>query len=161
MNKSNTATLKLAHPQLYRESLSNFSQYSFQHGDGWYALVAELSQAIAASAANAGIPPISEDYPVVVQAKEKFGLLRFYVANTTPKIQAIVNEYQNKSSVICECCGAPGTLFRDGTWRVRCAECEAARVKRYQPITTEMITKMTGLRDLHNNENEAKDEDLH
>ena len=44
MNKSNTATLKLAYPRLYRESLSNFSQYGFQHGDGWYALVTELNQ---------------------------------------------------------------------------------------------------------------------
>lgn len=148
MNKLNTATLKLAHPQLYRESLSNFSQYGFQLGDGWYALVTELSQAITASAANADIPTTSQDYPVVVQAKEKFGLLRFYVGNTTSEIQAIIKEFEEKSSVICEICGAPGTLFIAGTWRVRCAGCETEYLKRFKPITTEMITKMIGLRNL-------------
>lgn len=161
MNKSNTATLKLAHPQLYRESLSNFSQYGFQHGDGWYALVTELSQAIATAAANAGIPTASDDYPVAVQAKEKFGLLRFYVGNSTPEIEAIIAVYQNKSSEICEDCGAPGTLFRVGTWRVMCAGCDAEYLKRFKPITTEMITKISGLRDLDDNKNKAKDEDLH
>ena len=61
------------------------------------------------------------------QIKEKFGLLRCYLMNTSEAMQEIVHEYENKSSVICESCGAPGKRYTDGWQRVKCEACEKVR----------------------------------
>ncbi len=67
----------------------------------------------------------------VVQIKEKFGALRFYLAGKTKlpsellgRIQARIGEAERSSAVICEECGEPGMIH---TWDGRgyyCARCQ-------------------------------------
>ncbi|MGI6797677.1 hypothetical protein [Gordonia sihwensis] len=70
---------------------------------GWYPLIIELDQALAA------IDPHYE----VHQAKEKFGELRFYYAPsdcaTNPQAMSdLVTAAEQRSTQICEVCGATG-----------------------------------------------------
>lgn len=46
----------------------------------------------------------------IIQIKEKFGGLRFYINGAPPnsKIYDIINKYEDLSFEICEFCGAPG-----------------------------------------------------
>jgi hypothetical protein len=46
---------------------------------------------------------------LVVQVKEKFGGLRFYVSSSTPEFFEVINNAEKESYRICEQCGSPGT----------------------------------------------------
>ena len=61
---------------------------------------------------------------VVLQVKEKFGGLRFYVGdgNHTQSIQQRISQAESASYKICEICGMPGTLRRGGWLKVLCDE---------------------------------------
>lgn len=63
-------------------------------------------------------------YPFqVIQVKEKFGELRFYVNYGSDKIYDLIEEAEEKSAEICEICGKPGKL-NEGNWlRTRCKNC--------------------------------------
>jgi len=52
----------------------------------------------------------------VLQIKEKFGGLRFYVMDGSEELHAAIKEAEAKSLTICEQCGSPGEL-RKGGWR--------------------------------------------
>jgi hypothetical protein len=65
----------------------------------------------------------------VLQVKEKFGTLRFYVSSAQEDYLALIDNCQTRSAIICEECGAEGRL-RDGVWMVTlCDECAT----RHQP----------------------------
>lgn len=51
----------------------------------------------------------------VLQIKEKFGALRFYISNGTEEMHDAIMQAENASSQICEDCGEPGRL-REGAW---------------------------------------------
>ena len=51
----------------------------------------------------------------VLQVKEKFGGLRFYVGSSSMAIHDRIQEAENEAAKTCEECGAPGVL-RDGSW---------------------------------------------
>ena len=68
-----------------------------------------------------------EHWPRVVQIKEKFGTLRFYVhGQLSDGLRAqILQVEEEESARTCERCGAPGQL-RNGGWRhTYCDECDA------------------------------------
>jgi len=52
----------------------------------------------------------------VVQVKEKFGGLRFYVTPATHKIFDRIHEVEEESFHICEVCGKPGKLRNKIPW---------------------------------------------
>ena len=56
-----------------------------------------------------------EALPVIVQIKEKFGGLRFYVDGATDEVDNYIAFAEQLSNRICEECGAPGT-HRDNGW---------------------------------------------
>jgi hypothetical protein len=62
----------------------------------------------------------------VLQVKEKFGGLRFYVGKSAAYfcIQAAITEAEDKSYVTCETCGKPGkmTTPSNGWYRTLCEE---------------------------------------
>jgi len=83
--------------------------------DGWYDLINDLCKKIT----DTGIGV------TVVQAKEKFGGLRFYVdfhAGVTKEqselVYTLISEAEAKSEVTCELCGKEGKL-RGGGW-IKC-----------------------------------------
>jgi len=52
----------------------------------------------------------------VMQVKEKFGGLRFYVGGATQKEFAIIEKAEELSYEICESCGKAGELREDLGW---------------------------------------------
>lgn len=144
-------------PRLFREATGDdysiVRQWGIQCGDGWHDLVRQLCHDIERVATEAGLDPDSEDWPRVVQIKEKFGTLRFYirtpadiddeqpsdmVAESGPgrmisfrpvagmsKIRELVMEAEQRSGTLCEHCGAPGNRHMDGWVRTLCELCEA------------------------------------
>ena len=54
----------------------------------------------------------------VMQVKEKFGGLRFYVGGATQKEFAIIEKAEELSYEICEECGKPGILREDLGWKL-------------------------------------------
>ncbi len=74
-------------------------------GPGWVPLVSDLINEIRK------VAPETE----VLQVKEKFGGLRFYVGSTPRKVHDLISEAEAASFTICEMCGNPGKP-RPGGW---------------------------------------------
>jgi hypothetical protein len=92
----------------------------FDINEGWVELVADLDRRI---------KTICPNY-VVEQVKEKFGGLRYYVtipdglpeaAHTA--IRSLIRQAEEMSYIICEQCGADGSLRKHGWWRTFCDKC--------------------------------------
>lgn len=74
----------------------------------------------------------------VVQIKEKFGTLRFYVQGIPSDSKTEINAFsavisfaEKMSETICELCGAPGSLESNGGWwTTECPECRVERESR-------------------------------
>jgi hypothetical protein len=124
-------------PMLYREYKREGScmSWGFTVGQGWFPIVYELSREIEQAAEKFGVTNLV----YMVQVKEKFGMGRFAVRVGTEDqreeagssldvasahIQALCREAENKTKTVCELCAKPGTLIKDGWWRVRCVKCE-------------------------------------
>ena len=60
----------------------------------------------------------------VVQVKEKYGQLRFYVGGTTEQFHDLIDVMSWASELICEECGKSGQLLQYGWWKTRCPECK-------------------------------------
>jgi len=58
----------------------------------------------------------------VLQVKEKFGGLRFYVGSANKAIHERIDAAANESLVTCEECGAPGALRQGGWLKTLCDE---------------------------------------
>lgn len=63
---------------------------------------------------------------LVIQVKEKFGGLRFYIDSADDEFFTLINLAEDESYKICEDCGAPGSLNTERSWvRTLCKECES------------------------------------
>jgi hypothetical protein len=60
--------------------------------------------------------------PVVVQVKEKFGGLRFYVNGSTDEQYALIRFAESMSYKTCEVCGKRGKPNKGGWIKTRCKE---------------------------------------
>jgi hypothetical protein len=68
----------------------------------------------------------------VIQVKEKFGTLRFYINEGTDDIHRRIAKAENESYIICEVTGQPGKLRNDlPWWRTLCDE-EYFKIKNKQ-----------------------------
>lgn len=72
-------------------------------GEGWASIINELYDA----------KPKNVN---VLQVKEKFGTLRFYVSSAPNWYFDLINYYENKSAYICESCGKEGKVRTDLGW---------------------------------------------
>lgn len=130
MNNENEQKLIAAAPKLYSglhperermiESLTGVPgrpfqpiAFGFECGDGWFDLLLECS--IKIEAIINSLPGLDQVGFYATQVKEKFGTLRFYMSYHTDEIDAIIAIAEEKSSVTCEVCGAPGQL-RGNSW---------------------------------------------
>ena len=103
---------------------------NFGVGNGWQSLVEELC---------ADLDAMKIENLRVVQIKEKFGTLRFYISthNTPAEYDAFLPEHKDRlelvykrihlteeqSASICEFCGKPGQLYQESWWNTLCPKC--------------------------------------
>jgi hypothetical protein len=88
--------------------------FGFQCGDGWvnilWRLCVDLEPMVTELQAGTG------DRFEVVQVKENFGTLRFYVSHHSDAIDERIVEAQKESSRTCEICGQPGKQREADIW---------------------------------------------
>ncbi len=85
-------------------------------GPGWRPLVAAIYDFI----------EVHDQTVEVLQVKEKFGGLRFYVRESqNPQTREVISKAESASYTTCDRCGAPGSIHNSsGNWvKTRCARC--------------------------------------
>lgn len=110
-NVSKIENFKSKYPNLFQESCC---QSGFYLPEGWNKLVHSLCFIIENYLNNI----IDEEFRksiYIVQVKEKFGTLRFYVNESTSFIDGAIAMAESMSASICEKCGNPGRL-RSGSY---------------------------------------------
>ncbi|HEY9538796.1 MAG TPA: hypothetical protein VIS03_14490 [Kiloniellaceae bacterium] len=84
--------------------------WGFEVGDGWRALIEQLTAEVSDIVGGPDVDP----KPRVVQVKEKFGELRYYIravpASHADAIYEAVMRAEARSRRTCEACGAAGEL---------------------------------------------------
>lgn len=79
-------------------------------GEGWFSLVWEMFERLAASRVARGMP-ISDKYPLYFsQIKEKYGTLRVYPYGADEDDYNIIQMYEDMSQFVCERCGEAGKI---------------------------------------------------
>ncbi len=98
----------------------------FEHDDGWFDILVRLCEDL--EPLVAAFEQASGIQFEVLQVKEKFGGLRFYVnCRRNEAVRQRIGIAADESFRTCEVCGQPGTL-REGVWiKTLCDEHESAR----------------------------------
>ncbi len=114
-------TEKLYHrfPLLYGSGLT----WGFEHGDGWYEIIFNLSKKLEKLIEQ--IPSEDRGWYRASQCKEKYGSIRVYLCASTDSMDALIEEAEELSLKACEICSAPGKLYTNGWYKVRCNSCYA------------------------------------
>ena len=125
MNKHLEKKLVEKYPKLFRDynesATKSCMAFGCECGDGWYKLINELFGKITAACPET----------VLLQVKEKFGLLRIYVSCGTDEVYDMIDEYEDMSGHICEGCGEPGECLPDGGWLTTlCDKCRGNGIKK-------------------------------
>jgi hypothetical protein len=83
---------------------------------GWMNLIDELCYTLKIHLnAHPDVPQVQ-----VLQAKEKYGGLRFYYSGGDSACREVVAATEERSLSTCEVCGQPGTLVGERWFSVRC-----------------------------------------
>ena len=61
-----------------------------------------------------------DELPIIVQIKEKFGGLRFYINNGTEEMENYIRFAESMSLCTCARCGSPGKIRNTGWSRTLC-----------------------------------------
>lgn len=123
MNKELQETLFRKYPDFFKHKNNlkvSLMAFGFECKDGWYSLIDKLCHDIwkyfiteyegkdwDGNVYHHEIPP----FFYVVQVKEKYGSLRFYVTSAPEKVHTMIREAELKSYYICEQCGKEGKQF--------------------------------------------------
>lgn len=112
---------------MYRERNLDMSKtcmcWGITTGNGWFDIIYQLSKDI-----QKELNENPYEHFAIIQVKEKFGALRFYVRGASEIIHKLISDAENKSSITCEECGKPGTLDNRFYWVLTlCDECKAKR----------------------------------
>lgn len=78
----------------------------FDVDEGWYPIIKELIDGLIKLGWNKNI----------VQVKEKFGGLRFYIDEGSDEMYKLISDTENQSYETCEVCGNEGKLRTDIGW---------------------------------------------
>ena len=116
-------------PHLYREKNLPKNESCMYYGltvdDGWFDLIWKLSEDIEKELAKDD--KFKEAF-AVMQVKEKFGGLRYYISGGNAKIDTLIGHAESLSFSLCEACGCIGKMRRSSGWmHVACDECEKKR----------------------------------
>lgn len=130
MDKELESILVKKYPKLFKQygcsPRRSCMAWGCEIGNGWYKIFDEMCE------------KLSEYDVELAQVKEKLGLLTVYIDNMEDDdVRArmaydITAEAMDKSVVICEDCGDPGTLKTDGWRTVVCDACEKRRKRRVE-----------------------------
>jgi hypothetical protein len=77
----------------------------FGVGEGWFQLLKNLIDELISLGWNRDM----------IQSKEKFGGLNFYIKEPTPEMREVILTYEQMSYTVCEDCGEEGAR-RNGSW---------------------------------------------
>jgi len=89
------------------------SSYFFTFDEGWHDITKELIKELFAAGWDG----------VLLQAKEKFGELRFYIGAANDECHMLIDKYERLSRTICEVCGKAGeTVATNGWLKTVCKE---------------------------------------
>jgi len=115
-----------AYPELFyyaRETSPQGNVYPIAFGiaceDGWFQLLDNLCSSLSQYIKNKELAPVR-----VIQIKEKFGSLRFYVNGADPYCSGMIHFAETMAACICETCGAPGSPGHlVGCYQTLCTDC--------------------------------------
>jgi len=108
MKETKVNLLEKSFPNLYREGLGTGVQ------DGWFDLIYDLSSSIEKLILKE--PEDERESYHVIQVKEKFGGLRFYMNRTTERMAELISEAERRSHYVCEKTGNPGRRLNVCGW---------------------------------------------
>ena len=96
---------------------NNLMALGFECDEGWNLLIKELIRVL-----NELCP---EDEINVLQVKEKYGSLRFYVSGASDRALRIIDHFEWMSNYVCECCGAFWATNKadNGWYKTLCDSC--------------------------------------
>ena len=121
MRKELTAKLFNEFPEFFkcRENLrASLMAFGFECDDGWFDLIYKLMKDI-----KTVHDTEHEDF-YVVQVKEKFAGLRFYITGASREVLDLIHVAEEESYKTCEKCAKPGVVRRKGGWyKTLCPEC--------------------------------------
>jgi hypothetical protein len=120
MNSENTKRIIDACPSLFvdverqRDNMAkgimfNPIAFGFECGDGWAELLVELCQKIQLHLNTLTSKQVENI--LVLQVKEKYGTLRFYVSVHDDVLEKYIRDAEEKSANTCEVCGKPGKVL--------------------------------------------------
>ena len=122
------------YPELFRDRHGDMKEtlmcWGFECGDGWYPLIEQLCHSLMWDGRDVEHKFHRQNPPTVVQVKEKFGGLRFYLHNATDHDHVLTGFAENLSYKICETCGTMKDVFHTEGWiRTTCKPCNDERNK--------------------------------
>jgi hypothetical protein len=104
----------------------------FEHGDGWFDILWRLCEDLEPLVAE--FEQASSSQFEVLQVKEKFGGLRFYVnCRRNEAIRQRIGIAADESFRTCEICGQPGTLREARCIKTLCDEHNASEPGEREP----------------------------
>jgi len=90
--------------------------FGFECGEGWKDLLWDLCLKLEYTEKD-------NEHFQVMQVKEKFGSLRFYVSVASDESFDLIAEAENISTRTCEICGEPGEIKTPANWlKCRCKD---------------------------------------
>lgn len=109
MNEEKTKNLADEFPELfvdlYGDKRETCMAWGITCGDGWFDLIYYLCANIQNYITSNHMPQ-----PKILQIKEKFGKLRFYISESDDYIRGMKWMAETISGMTCEICGEKGTL---------------------------------------------------
>lgn len=105
-----------------KEGRNPVAMFGFECGDGWYNILEQLISHID-QYLNHKYKGEPTDFEIV-QIKEKFGGLRFYVHNADDAIYELIRFAEHLSYRTCEYCGSNEDVMRSKGWIITaCKKC--------------------------------------
>ena len=88
------------------DTMSNYTRYQLDCGDGWFQLLWDLFTEIESLYQSRD----TEIQLTIRQVKQKFGSLTVYIQYGLPEVYEIVNRYQKLSETVCEGCAIESSI---------------------------------------------------
>lgn len=95
--------------------------FGIECDEGWYNIIHNLSYCI--NSLLMQIPEEEREDYYVVQIKEKFGGLRWYMNDETKEMTEHIQKAEDMSYKVCETCGKPGEPRKGGWIKTLCDIC--------------------------------------